>query len=165
MKTLLIPILLSLAVVSRLSSLWIASTHEVSPELILARQVADTAATPFGDNASGVDVQTLHFDPGAWVVVTNGDDGEPGRADVDDDFNGVVDDHSERGAFGSDDYCRVLASHDDPSESYGANVTLLSRGGFVPKSLAANLESNDPVRRLIVSGSQLGKPWKFAVDP
>ncbi|EMI20558.1 hypothetical protein RMSM_02508 [Rhodopirellula maiorica SM1] len=167
MKTLLIPILLLLAVMLRLNSLWIASMHEVSPELIQARQIARAAtAGQFDHNTSGVELQTLYFDPGASVVVTNGDDGGPGRADVDDDFNGVVDDASERGAFGSDDVCEVRASPNDRHQAADSDVSLLSRGGFVPDSLMLNQKSaDDATRRFIVSGRQQGQLWKFAVDP
>ena len=39
------------------------------------------------------------------VVLTSGVDAQPGQAGIDDDFDGVIDNDSELGAFGSDDFC------------------------------------------------------------
>lgn len=166
MKTLLIPILLSLAAVLRFGSLWVASNHEVSPELIQAQDAARHAAlSQPHDVPSGIQLQPLSFDAAALVVVTNGEDDRPGRAEVDDDFNGTVDDASERGAFGSDDVCEVLASGQASVNALDSNVTLLSRGGYVAAPTTAHSIADDPPRRYIVSGGNDADRWTFALDP
>ncbi|WP_442511200.1 hypothetical protein SH528x_002870 [Novipirellula sp. SH528] len=166
MKTLLILIVLLLGAAFRFGSLWNSSTHQVSAELIDAQRIARSAAVGDShDELVGAEVQTLYFDPDAWVVVTNGEDAHPGRADVDDDFNGTVDDTSERGAFGSDDTCQVLPAGEDPRQQSDLPVTLLSRGGFVPQPAVSNSAANDPRRRYIVSDGKDANVWKFAIDP
>ncbi len=171
MKNLLLLIVVLFAVVLRVDSLRSASTHEASPELIRACQIAERAAlgervegSESGDTVDRAVVQTLRFDPNAWVVVTNGGDGQPGKADVDDDFNGVVDDASERGAFGSDDQCEVLSVDATVSPTTDPAISVLSRGGFVPVQDPQRLQSEDSPRRLIVSGEASGKSWTFAID-
>ncbi len=89
-----------------------------------------------------VEVQRLFFDSDARVVVGNGDDKAPGVAGVDDDFNSVIDDESERGAFRSDDDCRVLSAQESSD-----SVTVLSLGAFVAS--ASGEPSQSPSRFLL----------------
>ena len=75
----------------------------------------------------------LRFDPMAEVIIAVGDDGAPGQVDLDDDFDGLVDNASEMGAVGSDDICLAPwqpgynQSQSGPAESF----VVISRGEFV----------------------------------
>ena len=74
----------------------------------------------------------LRFDPKALWMVTAGEDGAPGHVNVDDGFNGQVDDASEFGATGSDDVFVVVPPEvvEDGSLAAVPHV-VLSRGGHV----------------------------------
>ncbi|MFG0261740.1 MAG: hypothetical protein ACF788_05050 [Novipirellula sp. JB048] len=162
MKTyLLLFTLLAVAVALRVDALRASATHPISPELIAACQLVrggERSSQP----GSVPQLQSLRFDPQAWVIVDNGADGQPGRAGIDDDFNGVVDDASERGAFGSDDQCHILPPDASPARGRDADVSVLSRGGFVPD--AREPAATAAPRRWIVSGEADGRAWKFAID-
>ena len=75
--------------------------------------------------------ERFEFSADAMVILGVGHDGQPGRAGVDDNGNGMLDDPSELGAVGSDDEC--LAPSDE-----GYDVTfnqphsiVISRGAFI----------------------------------
>jgi hypothetical protein len=75
------------------------------------------------------------FDPDALVIIDPGPDGLPGRANVDDGGNGVVDERSELGATGSDDVCRVVFGSDAASfkqQMDNPPAVIAQRGAFRP---------------------------------
>ncbi|TWU33749.1 hypothetical protein [Novipirellula artificiosorum] len=105
----------------------------------------------------------LVFDPAAAVMITSGADGLPGRAGLDDDFNQVIDDNSELGAFRGDDICLTPADadYDGWLASDRAHRTL-SLGCFVPETGDRSDES--PRRRWIVQGQTGDASWTWMVD-
>ena len=79
-------------------------------------RVASLIATSDRLTASPIDISRPE---GSEVILTSGQDRLPGRAGFDDDFDGVMDNASELGAFGSDDFCLTqiefdLQGIDDP---------------------------------------------------
>lgn len=88
------------------------------------------------------------WDSEAPVYVTGGDDGQPGRAGVDDDGNTVVDDLSELGATGSDDAIVTPGQAGFEAARDGQVVSrILSRGAVVDvasdRFISGNLVSRD----------------------
>lgn len=128
-------------------------------------------------------VQWQRFDAHARVRLLPGPDGYPGRAKIDDNANGVVDDAGELGATHSDDICVVESSSDPPSEIKPSVV--LQRGAYVPvpfddlypKDTDRTLSAPDSVSgskphsvsltwspRAVVHGYSRGRAWSFLVD-
>ena len=99
------------------------------------------------------------FDPSAEVVLGPGDDLRPGKASVDDDADGVVDNSSELGAMYSDDVC--LAPTDDGySRALASDACkVISRGAYV----LDNGKSDDRPSRLVLSGRANGRDWQRMV--
>ena len=77
-------------------------------------------------------VRVQRFDPDAAVVLTAGEDGAFGRRNIDDDFNGVVDDASELGAMRSDDRCLAPTDPGYPSDWHASETRVIQRGAYVP---------------------------------
>jgi hypothetical protein len=95
------------------------------------RKIAELSSmdTQFGIK----EVEWQRFDPEARVRLLPGPDQLPGRANVDDNANGIVDDTSELGATHSDDVCVIEASVDPPSDVQPSIV--LQRGAYIPVTL------------------------------
>ncbi|MEM6689647.1 MAG: hypothetical protein AAF664_09485 [Planctomycetota bacterium] len=84
-----------------------------------------------GDSAARSALEV--FDENAFVVVTAGPDGKPGRADVDDGANGKVDELIELGATGSDDEIVVFGGNaEEAMKALTVPHRVLSRGAYVP---------------------------------
>ncbi|MEM9644212.1 MAG: hypothetical protein AAF989_04390 [Planctomycetota bacterium] len=83
------------------------------------------------DSSSLVFVSRLEFDPQAAALLWVGPDGMPGQRDLDDNFNGVVDDPTELGAVHSDD--RLVTPVDqDYNVALGLKTSVpISHGCFV----------------------------------
>ena len=72
-----------------------------------------------------------HFDAQAKIVLGVGPDGQPGKAGVNDNADGQLDDAGELGAVGGDDQC---LGPSDPEYRIVANdprSIVISNGGFV----------------------------------
>lgn len=111
-------------------------------------------------------IVTEVFDPKAFVVVTAGDDGKPGRAGIDDGANGQVDEDFELGATGSDDEMVVFASDArDSVDEISIPHRVLSRGAYVIKDDVSEDPQADIRKRYVAQfsdGSKVGliKPVK-----
>ncbi|TWT82011.1 hypothetical protein CA13_34660 [Planctomycetes bacterium CA13] len=132
--SLLIGVLMIGPVVIRARSMMDASSH---------RSAVKTASSPKENGLP--QTPSRHFDPDAEVILFAGADGLPGRAEIDDDFNGIVDDPSELGAFRSDDVC---LTPNDPTylsvRSGQASWKVISRGS----SVISRKSSVDPLELL-----------------
>jgi len=73
--------------------------------LISIHSAVDLLDDENGRSVAPLDRENWSFDPNAEVLLFAGDDRRPGRAGIDDDFNGIVDDVSELGAIYGDDAC------------------------------------------------------------
>ena len=106
-------------------------------------------------------------DPRAPILLVVGDDGAPGRAGVDDDLSGVVDDVGELGAFGSDDRCVTPIDADFPDWQRHPHSRVVGRGTFVPLETApaSVAASDDRTRRLVIRGRTRGGDWVWPIDP
>ena len=96
-------------------------------------------------------VTYLQFDPEALVILGPGADGLPGRAGVDDQLNGQVDEVSEMGAVGSDDVCLApwQTGYAELKEQPGA--VAISKGSYLPT------DSQNAASRVVVRGTSDGK--------
>ena len=105
-------------------------------------------------------------DPRAPILLVVGDDGAPGRAGVDDDFSGVVDDAGELGAFGSDDRCVTPLDADFPDWQRDPHSRVVGRGTFVPLETApaSVAASGDRAKRLVIRGRTRGRDWVWPID-
>jgi len=125
-------------------------------------QAHDMLASPLADAIGLLRVEYWVFDPSAAVLISPGDDGEPGKAGYDDDADGIVDNRSELGAMYSDDVC--LAPGDDGYEQAltDTRVEVVSRGAFVPLDLAtADVSVDvDPTWRIKLFGVLDGQSWE-----
>ncbi|TWU38934.1 hypothetical protein Q31b_40120 [Novipirellula aureliae] len=80
--------------------------------LLRARAIESAVDLLDQENARSLtplDRENCFFDPDAEVLLFAGKDRLPGRAGIDDDFNGIVDDLSELGAIYGDDICLTPA--------------------------------------------------------
>lgn len=122
------------------------------------------------------------FDADAPVVLTPGADAAPGRRGFDDDFDGVVDNGSELGAFGSDDHCVTPVDPEFEKHLAMPGNRIIGRGAFIPTEFEA--ESADPVEvaetafpgdatpgdapepslRVVVTGKTRGRTWVWPVE-
>lgn len=97
---------------------------------------------------------TERFDASAAIVLDVGVDGQPGRAGVDDNFNGVTDDALELGAVGGDD--RILSPLDPAyHDALAADSTrVMGRGAFVPSADSEDLQNaaSREVRTVNIAG-------------
>jgi hypothetical protein len=101
-----------------------------------------------GDGKSLALASVRVWDDDVPVYVTGGDDGQPGRAGVDDDGNTVVDDVSELGVTGSDDAVVTPGEAGFEAARDGLVVSrILSRGAVVDvaadRFIAGNLAPRD----------------------
>ena len=105
-------------------------------------------------------------DPRAPILLVVGEDGAPGRAGVDDDFSGVIDDAGELGAFGSDDRCVTPIDADFPDWQRDPHTRVVGRGTFVPLNTASAsvAASGDRARRLVIRGRTRGRDWVWPID-
>ena len=99
-----------------------------------------SAKTLPGISTEATPIATERFDPDAAIVLDVGVDGQPGRAGVDDNFNGLVDDALELGAVGGDD--RILTPLDPAySVALAADSTrVMGRGAFVPRAESDDID-------------------------
>ena len=126
--------------------------HRFQPDSMLASPVA---------NAIGLEnVQRLVFDPDALVLLCPGDDQRPGKANFDDNADGVVDNLSELGAITSDDVCLTPADHGYDSSRARLDCKVINHGAYI-----ADLgnERNRPAR-LRLSGQLHGQAWERMVE-
>ncbi|MEL6109080.1 MAG: hypothetical protein AAFU85_23995 [Planctomycetota bacterium] len=79
-----------------------------------------------------VEAERFVFSSGAEVLLSVGDDGQPGRARNDDNLNGVLDDLSEIGAVWSDDRCYAPSDKGYAAADRHPSSVVVSRGAFVP---------------------------------
>ncbi|MDV6033549.1 MAG: hypothetical protein F9B45_26355 [Phycisphaera sp. RhM] len=122
---LLIVILLLGGVAARLVML--NQTRRFAPPTAgLDRADVDRAVSEGGDQ-----VQPYCFADDVAVLLTIGQDGQPGQAEVDDNLNGVVDDRRETGAVGSDDECLGPADSGYQVALDTPGTLAISKGGFV----------------------------------
>ena len=113
-------------------------------------------------DASVRKVERLRYDESAAVLLTCGDDGKPGQADLDDNLDRIVDNTLEMGATQSDDRC--LAPWDDLyDQALMQNGTIpISRGTFV----RGEKESGQAVDVRFLLHGQTGKhDWTWIVVP
>lgn len=105
-------------------------------------------------------------DPRAPILLVVGEDGAPGRAGVDDDFSGVIDDAGELGAFGSDDRCVTPIDADFPDWRRDPQTRVVGRGTFVPLNTApaSVAAADDRARRLVIRGRTRGRDWVWPID-
>lgn len=76
------------------------------------------------------------WDDDAWVYITAGPDGAPGIAGHDDNGNGAIDDPSELGATGSDDFAVAPGQPGYEAAKQGQTISRpISRGAVVPPSM------------------------------
>lgn len=119
--------------------------------LYVLRSVKVLPGMPTG--ASTV-MATERFDASAAIVLDVGVDGQPGRAGVDDNFNGVTDDALELGAVGGDD--RILSPLDPAyHDALAADSTrVMGRGAFVPSADSEDLQNaaSREVRTVNIAG-------------
>lgn len=108
-------------------------------------------------------LESQWFDPDAEVLIGVGPDGQPGRLNVDDENNGVVDNVGEMGAVGSDDECAGPLHKNYTQIQYDPRSIVVGRGAFrnmepsEPNDsspdrylLIGELPSGEPVRQLII---------------
>jgi hypothetical protein len=103
------------------------STAEVDRESLLKRILSRK-----DDSQSQPSPETFCFDPDAAIVLSVGPDRAPGRAEFDDNVDGVVDERREMGAVGSDDTCLAPSDEGYPAAIDDPDSIVISRGGFVP---------------------------------
>ena len=96
------------------------------PTAGLDREDVKRAVTEGGD-----DIQPFCFSDDVAILLTVGDDGQPGQADYDDNLDGVVDDRRETGAVGSDDECLGPADAGYHAALEKPGTLAISNGGFV----------------------------------
>lgn len=80
------------------------------------------------------------FSADAPVVLGTGPDGAPGRATVDDNLNGRIDERTEIGAVGSDDACLSPSDFGYTATLRDPDSFLISRGTFVPCHVASQAD-------------------------
>ncbi|MCS7468363.1 hypothetical protein NZK35_17055 [Stieleria sp. ICT_E10.1] len=85
-----------------------------------------------------IDSQPYCFADDVPILLTAGHDGLPGKADVDDNLDGIVDDRRETGAVGSDDECLGPADEGYQAALDFPGTLSISKGGFVPCEAEAN---------------------------
>jgi hypothetical protein len=113
--------------------------------------------------AAASSIQRHVFDADAAVLLVPGDDGLPGQAGRDDDFDGVIDNQSEMGAVGSDDLCLAPWNHGYQVALQSGQAVVISRGTFVgdgytsPKQ-AASFQA-DAATRLLIQGRDGDQAW------
>lgn len=95
----------------------------------LTQEIADTSrADANADDA----VRPLCYSPVAAIILGVGPDDSPGRANFDDNRNGVVDDRGEMGAVGSDDRCAGPLDDGYDQMLSDPNTIAISTGTFQP---------------------------------
>ena len=107
------------------------------------------------------------FDPTADVLLTSGQDQMPGRRGIDDDFDDVVDNASELGAFLSDDECLAPTDAGYDTAPQQPFVRVISRGAFVPAPLMVVPDpaaADAPPRRIVVHGQRRSDVFVWPVD-
>ncbi|WP_182865784.1 hypothetical protein [Stieleria mannarensis] len=87
-----------------------------------------------------VEAQPYCFSASAPVLLTAGRDGLPGKADVDDNLDGTVDDRRETGAVGSDDECLGPADSGYQEALDMPGMITISKGAFVACDARQNAE-------------------------
>ncbi|QDT09472.1 hypothetical protein [Planctomycetes bacterium K23_9] len=137
---------------------------------LLRGAAAATSAVLVAERLYDASVITqLSFDPNAIVLLAPGPDELPGQAELDDDFDGVIDNRAEMGAVGSDDVCLAPWNPGYQAAADRGDAVEISRGAFVddgPVSVgkaAANGVSLSPGqsdhRRLLITGTTRGRTW------
>ena len=101
------------------------------------------------------------FDPSARVRLLPGLDGQPGTAEFDDNFNGVIDDAGELGATFSDDLCIVEASQEPASQLEPSIV--LQRGAYVAADKSPSQKPGYRDRMVVLYQGQ-DDSWSFVLD-
>ncbi|QEF99440.1 hypothetical protein Mal15_35050 [Stieleria maiorica] len=101
------------------------------PTAAVEREDLVSAISNSPDDASDDAAQPYCFSATAAVLLTAGRDGLPGKADVDDNLDGIVDDRRETGAVGSDDECLGPADPGYQAALDQPGVITISKGAFV----------------------------------
>jgi hypothetical protein len=92
-----------------------------------------------------IEIRLSVWDPDAPVYISAGPDGAPGIARHDDNGNGEVDDLSELGATGSDDFAVAPAQPGYEAAKSGQTLSrLISRGAIVPATTGNPIVLTDP---------------------
>lgn len=113
-------------------------------------------------SAAGVrQVDRLHFDESAAVVLTCGVDQKPGQADRDDNFDQIVDDSRELGAVGSDDQCVAPWEPEYAAAVQQPGTSTISTGAFVSNGN----EPGEHETRFVLSGRSGDDSWTWLVIP
>ena len=121
---------------------------------------------PLADLQETAVVAIEQFDPTADVLLTSGQDQMPGRRGIDDDFDDIVDNPSELGAFLSDDECLAPTDIGYDTASQQPFVRVISRGAFVPaplKMVPKPPAADTPPRRVVLHGQRSGDVFVWPV--
>ena len=122
----------------------------------------DVSPTNLAGVANVDRTDALHFDPNAIVYLVPGIDGQPGQADKDDNFDGVVDNVGEMGAVGSDDQCLAPWSDNYTNVSTIEKAVPISNGVFV---VVPDAVDSDASERFIVYANVADYQWAWMIIP
>ena len=158
-----------LAAIGRVGSVAQLQHPMVGPAPELVRQIClandfqpdSILASPMAGEIGLQSAERWVLDPSATVLLCGGLDARPGKADVDDDADGVVDNASELGAMYSDDVCLAPTDHGYTYALQSEACKVISRGAYVAEN--AKKTRKEQPHRIKLIGQQGGKRWERLV--
>ncbi|WP_146453635.1 hypothetical protein [Rubripirellula tenax] len=105
-------------------------------------------------------VHSQHFETDAYVGVDAGADRLPGIANVDDGFDGVVDNPVELGATGSDDRFVVMTA-DQYAMAPDLLPLVLQRGAWIGDDVVDSVVTSEVPRRQFFRFENRAGVWEF----